>query len=248
MKMKSVIIDDEPMARFLLRSLLEECCPEVCVAGEADCIEDALPLIEKERPHILFLDISMPSGNGFELLEKVYDPARFYTVFVTAYKDHALRALKKGATDFILKPLDPEEVRKGVRKIYNAYSGTLSRMQTFFPMDLDKQITISNNKGFRILKLREIVRIEASDNYTNVFLSDGSRLLTTKTLKDMEGRLNYSWFLRTHKSHLINLFHLVAYLTEDGGTALMSDRSKLPVTRFKMNEIVAYINRFSNEL
>jgi len=248
MKLKSVIIDDESMARYLLRSLIDECCPEVTVAGEAECVDEAIPIIEKERPQILFLDINMPETNGFELLRRLYDSRKYYTVFVSGHKDHALQALKEGASDFLLKPLDPVELRNGVRRIYEDHAAELTNFHGLYPTELDKQITIRHTRGFRLMRLRDIIHIDASDNYTSIHLADGSKLIAARTLKDMETRLAYSWFLRTHKSHLINLYHLVEYLTEDGGMTLMSNGTRLPVARFRMNEIMEYINRCSNDL
>jgi two-component system LytT family response regulator len=246
MQLKAIIVDDEELSRELLHSSLNEYCPEVEVGGEAESVEDAHLLIEKYQPDIVFLDIQMPKMNGFDLIGNT-GAKKFETVFVTAYQQFAINAIKAGAADYLLKPIDVNELKTAVGKLYAKHVKNKKRDYYLFPDDLDKTITIKHIGGFRILQMREIVRLEANDNYTNIFLTGGHKLTVSKTLKEFEQKFQGHWFLRVHKSYIINLFHLKEYLTEDGGQALLSDNKKIPVSRFSMSEIIEYVKRFTGD-
>lgn len=242
MLLRSIIVDDEKLSRDLLHASLEEYCSGIEVGGEAASIEEARPLIEQYEPDVVFLDIQMPNGSGFDL---VADNRKFEVVFVTAYRQFAIHALKAGAVDYLLKPIDTAELKSSVERLYSRHAKNKKRDYFLFPGELDKRISIRHTGGFRVLQLSEITRLEASDNYTRIHLTGGTRLTVCKTLKDFERKLHTDWFLRVHKSYMINLFHLREYLTEDGGVALMSDGEKVPVSRFSMQEIFDHVQRFS---
>jgi two-component system LytT family response regulator len=244
MKMKSLIIDDEALSRTLLRSLLQEYCPQVELIEEASCYEDALELMEKYSPDILFLDIEMPNGDGFEFLHKV-NSRKLMTVFVTAYGKYAIDAVREGAVDYLLKPLTGEVLQATVSNAYNRW--LKEGLHTYLDVnELNRQIAIHHSRGFKVVSLHDIVRLEADNSYTFFYLIGDSKILVTKSISEAAASLLESqWFFRTHRSHVINFFYLKEYLKEDGGYALMQDGKRVSLSRLKMEEFLDQVNRFT---
>ncbi len=252
MKLKAIVVDDEELARKNLTMLLEEYCPTVEVIDAAGNIIEAKEKIESQKPDVVFLDIRMPSGSeGFDLLESI-ENRDFLVVFVTAFKDYALRAFQANAIHYVLKPIDIEDLMDAVKRIgesKNAFSQDPENFNTYFESiknlstSLDTEgygnkVAISHTKGIKLIHIEDIVYLEASGNCTFLYFSDGSRYLDTRTLKIYEGILNPAYFYRIHKSHIINMEYLKEYLNEDGHFAVLKTGKLLPVARNRVSTFV----------
>lgn len=252
MKLRAIIVDDEEFARKNLAMLLEEYCPEVEVIGEASRKEQAKAIIESSQPDVVFLDIRMPSGaEGFELLEEI-EKKDFLVVFVTAFKDYAIRAFNASALYYLLKPIDSDELIAAVQKLiaekekyadapenYSTYFDSLKDLsQNLLQNKTSSRITISHTKGLKIVEDHSIAHLEASGNCTTIYFKDGTRYLDTRTLKTYENLLNPSKFSRVHKSHIINLEILREYVNEDGHFAVLEGGIRVPVARNRVTEFI----------
>ncbi len=251
-RLRAIIVDDEEFARKNLAMMLDEFCPQVEVIGEASRKDQAKAIIESSRPDVVFLDIRMPSGaEGFELLEEIEDK-NFLVVFVTAFKDYAIRAFNANAVHYLLKPIDIEDLEVAVNKVIEmkaSFSSNPENMTNYFTSlktlsdtlvrnKPSNRIAISHSKGLKIVEDDDIVHLEASGNCTTIFFKDKTRFLDTRTLKTYEQILNPEKFSRIHKSHIINLNMLSEYLNEDGHFAVMKDGLRLPIARNRVSEFV----------
>lgn len=252
MKLRAIVVDDEEFARKNLTMLLEEFCPEIEVIGEASRKDQAKAIIESSKPDVVFLDIRMPSGaEGLELLDEI-EEKDFLVVFVTAFKDYAIRAFNASAVYYLLKPIDIEELQQAVQKIIDT-----KRIYTEFPESFDSyyaslknlsenllrnkptnRIAISHTKGLKIVDDQSILHLEASGNCTTIYFKDGTRYLDTRTLKTYESLLDPEKFSRIHKSHIINLNELTEYLNDDGHFAVLKGGLRVPVARNRVTEFV----------
>lgn len=254
-KITAIIIDDEELARENLRMLLNEFCPEVDVIGTGQNVEEARQLIQEKKPEAVFLDIRMPSGEeGLELLEDV-KTNNFQIVFVTAFKEHAIRAFDINSIHYILKPIDIDDLKEAVVKLLNykeLFSQDSSNLETYIEsiknfsdhihyQNESNKITISHAKGIKIIEDNEVLYLEGDGNCTNIHFVDGASFFDTRTLKVYEDILNESKFYRIHKKYIINLSHLTDYLHEDGYFALMQTDIKLPVARARVSEFIKTI-------
>lgn len=252
MKLRALVVDDEEFARKNLTMLLEEYCPEVEVIGEASRKDQAKAIIESSSPDVVFLDIRMPSGaEGFELLEEI-ENKDFLVVFVTAFKDYAIRAFNASAVYYLLKPIDIEELKLAVDKLmdtkkvyqedpenYNTYFDSLKELShNLLNNKQSNRIAISHTKGLKIVDDNTITHLEANGNCTMIYFEDGTRYLDTRTLKVYENLLNPEKFCRVHKSHIINLDRLLEYVNEDGHFAVLKGGIRVPVARNRVTEFV----------
>lgn len=252
MNLKALIIDDEEFARKNLQILLEEHCSDVEVVGDADGKAEALEKIKALQPDVLFLDIRMPSGSeGFELLEEIED-MKILVVFVTAFKDYAIRAFNANAVYYLLKPIDIDELKTAVEKLiesrrifsdapenYTTYYRSLKNLSdTFLRNKPNNRIAISHTKGLKIIEDDSIINLEASGNCTMLHFQDGSRYLDTRTLKIYENLLDPNKFSRIHKSHIINLNYMTDYLNEDGHFVVLKNGERIPVARNRVSDFV----------
>lgn len=254
-RLRALIVDDEEYARKNLMMMLDDFCPEIEVIGEASGKEQAKAIIAASKPDVVFLDIRMPSGaEGFELLDEV-EEKNFLVVFVTAFKDYAIRAFNASAVYYLLKPIDIDDLRLAVEKLVdanNVFGQDPENYVTYFRSlrNLSDQllrnkpnnrIAISHTKGLKIVEDDTIVHLEASGNCTTIYFSDGTRYLDTRTLKIYENILNPAKFFRVHKSHIINMSQLAEYVNEDGHYAVLKNGLKIPVARNRVAEFVKTI-------
>lgn len=250
--LRAIVVDDEDLARKNLTMMLNEYCEEVEVIGEAGNIVDAKSLIENEHPDVVFLDIRMPSGSeGFDLLESI-ENRDFLVVFVTAFKDYALRAFNANAIHYVLKPIDIDDLQMAVNKVIESrktFAANPENFNTYFESiknlsdSMESQgygdkVAISHTKGIKLIDIHDIMYLEASGNCTVLYFADGTRYLDTRTLKIYEGILNPMLFYRIHKSHIINLNFLKEYLNEDGHFAVLKNGKLLPVARNRVSAFV----------
>lgn len=251
-QLRAVVVDDEELARKNLIMMLDTYCPEIDVIGEASNKEDAKSIIESSKPDVVFLDIRMPRGSeGFELLDEL-DNRNFLVVFVTAFKDYAIKAFQANAAHYLLKPIDDEDLRVAVDKLiatketftnnpgnYETYFSSLKNLaDRLLKNQASNRIAISHSKGVKIIEDDDITHIEASGNCSMIYFSDGSRYLDTRTLKIYEEILNSEKFYRIHKSHIINMEFIKEYHSEDGHIIELKNDVRLPVAR---NRVSAFL-------
>ncbi len=236
---RTVIIDDDQLARRGLKRILEQNFGEIEVLGEADSVASGLLLIKSIDPELVFLDIELPDGTGFSLLEKLPE-INFKVVFATSYSDYAITAFKYSAFDYIVKPVLIENVRSTISRISEIPVLQEKQRVEVLRKNLDRNkeddptIALPEINGFTIVKVRDILRCEGERNYSRIFFKDGSSILVSRTLLDFDNLLVPHGFFRIHRSHLISLKNVNRYLKTDGGMVEMTDKTQLPVSpKFK---------------
>lgn len=247
-RLSAIIVDDELSARENLKMLLSKYCELINVIHTFSGAEDAVPMINASKPDVLFLDIAMPNVNGFEMLQLLETIPS--VVFVTAHEQFAMKAIKAAAVDFLLKPVNVEDLKNVQRKLLhlhelirdnNIRENYTSVIKNFINMLQSREpinkITLPDSQGFNILNVKDILYLEGDNNYT-VFHTREKKLTVSKTLKDYEEILHESGFLRIHKSSIINLQHLRNYSTKHGVEAVMSDDKVLSVSRRRTTEFL----------
>lgn len=235
-RIRAVIVDDESHCRETLEQQLAWCCPSVDVITKANHVDEALLAIEKEAPDLVFLDIEMPEKNGFDLIKSL-DAINFEIIFTTAYDEFALEAFRVQAIDYLLKPIEEEQLIKAVEKatFLIQQENTLSQLHNL--MDRlsnqvpDRTIVIPTSDGAEFVKLSEIIQCQADGGYTRISLDDGRTLILSKTLTIVEQLIDQPHFIRTHQSHLINAQYIRRYEAVDGGAIILRDGSRVPVSR-----------------
>ena len=231
-KYTAVIIDDEEDSRSNTRSMLPPSCRKLAVLGEAASGPEGKTKIQALKPHVVFLDINMPGMNGFQMLEGIYN-RDFCVVFLTAYSEHGITAVKAGATDYLLKPLMLSELQGAIRKVVQHYESKPA--VTSGKSENDKNIVlISHSKGFTLVDFKDIVWLEASDNYTNLFLNGQKKIVASKTLKEFEAILPAVDFFRIHRSALINVNYVKEYSNNEGGEVILSDGTHVQVSKARI--------------
>ena len=241
MTLKALIVDDEFYARNNLKILIDEFCPELKIVGLVESAEEARIIIEKEKPDVVFLDIAMPKEDGFSLL-KSYVDRTFSVVFTTAYNEYALKAFKENAIDYLEKPISIDDLQKAVQKVMKVHGSDdqrtpaeLSELVDEAMEDKNDRISVPTRDGYVIIRNTDIIHLEASDNYTMIYLIDGSRHLSSKNIKVYEENLNQEVFFRTHKSHIINVeHHLKEFSRSEGNMAVLTNGINVPIARRKM--------------
>jgi len=231
-------VDDEKFSRENLGTLIDEYCPELEVVGSAASARTARTLVEEFDPDVIFLDINMPNEDGFDFLSSIPDK-NFSVVFATAHNEYGIQAVKAEAVDYLLKPIDIEELQNTSKKLL---LNTLERKYKVkagksIPERIGK-IIINHSQGFSIITLNDIIRLEGDSNYTKIYVKDEQYVITSKTLKELQEILSEPYFYRIHKSHIINLNFLKEYSNEDGGYAIMSDGSKIMISRRRHQEFI----------
>lgn len=240
----TVIIDDEIKSRETLSGILKKYCPEVAIIGEAGNAADGYSLIESLQPQLVFLDVSMPHEDGFELLKR-FKTISFAVIFTTAYEQYAIQAIRACALDFLLKPLDITEVRAAIEKATRnlaqkqdniAIAQLLSNLNN--KKSSHNKLAVPTRDGLDFITLEDIIRLEAESNYTIIYL-DHHKLVSTRHLKEYEDILPGGQFFRAHHSHIINLSHVVAYHKGEGGYVKMSDGSTVDIAKRKKKDFLA---------
>lgn len=250
---RTVLIDDNPHAIQILRNDLGKMFPEVEIVGEAGGVVEGAKVLRKTQPDLLLLDIQMGDGTGFDLLEIVPD-LKFQLIFTTAHDEHAIRAFRFAAVDYLLKPIDPEELRRAVEraKKFMAFSkGVLPGQQEQLPVlkehfhqkETPRTIALHTADKIHIARIEDILRMEASGNYTQVHFTNNTKLLLTKTLKEFSQMLEEAGFLRVHQTHLVNFSHIREFIKTDGGYIVMADGVKVPVAVRKRAEVLERLDR-----
>jgi len=246
--MRAIIIDDEKNNRENLSSLLTQYCPEVELCGEAASVDEAFILVRQLKPDLVFLDIKMPEKDGFELLETL-DEVTFEVIIVTAYNQYALKALKFSAIDYLLKPIDIIELSKAVDKAASKISEKKesNELRNFIrnmkSEPVSRKIALPNHEQVDFVSVSEIIRCEGDNNYTHVYLHNGTKKLVSKTLKEFDELLQEYYFIRIHRSHLVNPDFITSYYKNDGGIIHLSDGARIPVSRSRKKEVLEMLKK-----
>jgi two-component system LytT family response regulator len=239
--MKAILVDDERNALEMLEWMLQKNCPEVEIIAMCDSPLEGLEKIKTLKPDVIFLDIEMPQLNGFDLLERL-GKHESDVIFTTAYNQFAIKAFKVCALDYLLKPIDPEDLKVAVQKALtkkNKVSAEqlemlLSYMKPEKPKS--KRIALTASDHLIFVETEKIIYCESDSNYTIFFLTDGQKIIVSKTLKDVEEILEGSDFFRIHASYLINMKHVSKFTRGDGGYVVMSNNQHITVSRKKKDE------------
>lgn len=235
--MKAVIIDDEKRTRELIAKIIESFDLGIETFPIGENVTSGLKAIEDIHPDIVFLDIQMPDGTGFDLL-KMIPQKNFEVIFITAHEEFAIKAIKFSALDYLLKPIDPEELRKSVEKALESIDNKREESQ-FEALQLNiqpsqkRRLVLKTQESVHVIDLDKIIRCEADRNYTSFYLIDHKKILVSKTLKDYETLLTGHNFLRIQQSHLINLDYVDRYDKANGGSVIMKDGSEVPLSPAK---------------
>ncbi|PQJ31266.1 DNA-binding response regulator [Nonlabens arenilitoris] len=244
MNLKAIIVEDEQISREILKKYLSKYCPNVTILAEASNVDEALQLLRKTEIDLLFLDVEMPFGTAFDLLDRLGN-RDFETVFVTAYDQYAKEALNQQAAYYLLKPIEIDELIKAVDIVKSIKEreeevniGLSIKEQS--NSQLNDKITIPTQEGFEVIPVKDIIYCTADDNYTNVYLSHKHKLVS-KTLKHFEDMLTDKGFCRIHKSHLINASHVTAYKKGKGGSVILGD-IELPVSPSRKLELFKFFS------
>lgn len=241
MELKAIIVEDEKSSRDILRNYLIKYCPNVTLLGEAENIDKALELIRNNELDLVFLDVEMPYGNAFDLLDRVGD-RQFETVFVTAYNQYALEALNAHASSYLLKPISIDKLIEAVDYVLEIKEKENSLQHTVLkPVNskITGKITIPQQNGFEVLEVNEILYCQADDNYTHIYLN-GKKKLVSKTLKYFENLLTESGFARVHKSYLVNVNAIVAYNKGKGGNVVLENGKQILVSPSRKKELLSF--------
>ena len=245
----AVIVEDEKKSAEVLEALVKANCPDVNLLGKAESVTQGVELIKKSTPDLIFLDIEMADGSGFDMLEKL-PGMKFDVIFTTASDAHALRAIKYSAIDYLLKPIDADELKAAIEKIRSKQSSNVNLdnlkflLQNFRkPNEQYTKITLPTGNAYEIVNVKDIIRCEADGSYTSFFLENKKKLLVSASLKHYEDLLPPDDFIRVHHHHLINMNHVVRFLKADGGYAVMSDGTQIEVSRRKKDAFLQRLNR-----
>lgn len=242
--LRTVIIDDDQLSRTILKKTFEKCFENVILEGEADTVASGLDLINRVHPNLVFLDIKLPDGTGFDLIEKL-ENTDFKLIFTTAYSEYAIKAFKYSAFDYIVKPIVPDDIKASLNRINQVSSAsTLPRVRAMrdnlfgSSEDANATIALPELNGFSIVRIDDIERCEGERNYSRIFFKDGTETLVSRTLMEFENLLAHHGFSRIHRSHLINLKNVVRYLKSGGGMVEMKSGEMLKVSSKYKDELL----------
>lgn len=240
---KAILIDDEEHCRESLSIQLARYCPEVSLLAACASAAEGLKAIEQLHPDVVFLDVEMPRMNGFELLQE-FTNIPFGVIFTTGYDAYAIKAIRFSALDYLLKPIDKDELIMAIAKIHAKPVPTINQQFDILleklgdkPVKLQK-IALPSLEGFELVQLEAILRCESDSNYTYVYLKTGRKLLVSRTLKEIEELLEGHSFLRVHHSHVVNLNEIERYVRGEGGYLIMSDQSSVTVSRSRKEALL----------
>ena len=249
MKYKSLIVEDEVLNRDFLKNLLKEFCPQIELAGTAKNVEEAVTFINEQKPDIVFLDIELQSGTGFDILQEVTEH-NFQVIFTTAYDHYAIKAIRFSALDYLLKPINFEELQQAVAKAINniELNAKDNKLEMLIknlqrPKVDDFSISLSTSDGVEYVPLTQIIRLEAKGPYTTFFMKKGQQLMVCKNLKEYEMLLSDHGFFRLHNSYIVNLKEVKKMIKTDGGYAVMNDDSTIAISPKKRDQFIELMSQ-----
>ena len=250
----AVLIDDDSNLRNGMRELLAFYAPDITIVGEAEDVATGVEVMDKLKPQVVFLDIQLNDGTGFDVLEKIAaknGKTTSHIVFITAHEEYAIKAFRFSALDFLLKPVDIDELEIVIAKIRE----TVDKKDNYAHIDLllenirkkvdtYKRIALTTAEGIHLFEVSDIIRCESEDNYTTFYIKNNKPVVISKTLKEYEEMLAEYGFERIHQKHLINLAYLKSYVKRDGGFVVMTDNTELPISPRKKERLKELIKAF----
>lgn len=245
-KIRTVVVDDEENNRINLIELLEAYCTEIEIVGQAKNTSEAFLLIRDVKPELVFLDVEMPGGSGFDLLEMLL-PVEFSVIFATAYDHYAIKAFRFSAVDYLLKPINILELQAAVKKVSDREQQSLvvnNELSNLLENHIQskatvKKIALPTADQLIFTPVSDIIRCEGESNYTHIYLTNGEHILVTRTLKEYDELLREYGFIRTHQSHLVNIQLVKKYIRRDGGVLVMSDDHHVAISRSRKDEVLS---------
>lgn len=246
---KAIIVDDEKRSREIIKEMIARYCPQIEVTGDVASGEEAFGLIAEQHPDLVFLDIEMPYEDGFDFLKR-YENIPFEIIFITAYNQYAIQAIKICALDYLLKPLSITDLKNAVERAKDRISGKHSQLQYELLLQNIRQnrsaehykLAIPSRDGLEFIDIKDIIVLEADGAYTSIRLAGERTLLSTRNLKEYEAILPEALFFRTHHSFIINLNHIRHYHKGEGGYVIMTDRSSVDISKRRKKD---FMERFS---
>ncbi len=240
---RAVIVDADPKARIMIRKAMEAYCPNVTLVDEADRVTSGCPPLMNMNQDLVLLEVKLPDGSGFDLI-KHFDKPDFKVIFITNYIEYAIKGYKFAAVDYILKPIDSEELARAVNRAddlirYEEKLRFKALADNLKAEDKHEKILLKTSEYVHLVLLDEIIRIEADGNYSSFFLEDGRKILISKAIGDYENELIDKGFFRVHKSHIINMNKMIGFSKGEGGDVIMKDGGKVPVASRKRNSLLA---------
>jgi two-component system LytT family response regulator len=250
MKIKTLIVDDETDALNFIDSIIGEYCPKLEVVGKAQSAKEGTKLIIEKVPDLVFLDVEMPQGSGFDLLAN-FPEKTFDVIFITAFNHYAIKAIKFSAVDYILKPININEFIQAVDKVLDkkqkkenkgaSFSALLENVRSAMP----GKLAIPTSEGMEYLNTRNIIRVEADRSYSWFYMTDNRKILVSRNLKEYQELLSDRNFFRTHNSHLVNLEHVKKYIRHEGGAVELDDGTQVPISRGKRDLFLLQMTKFA---
>lgn len=251
---KAIIVEDEIKGLNNLKNLLNKYCKEIKIVAEADSVENAIPLLKdpENSPDVAFLDINLPDGLVFQLLDTL-EYITFDIIFVTAHEQFAIRACNYSSIGYITKPIDPDKLREAVSRVRIDKSNQINERYQMFKKNYHnpnafEKMSISAIDGIYFVNIKDIVRFEAEDNYTHIYLSSGEKITASRTIKAYEEMLSSANFYRVHKRHVINLNYMRKFVKGDGGYLVMDDGMQIEVSRRRRPSFMEQMRRLQEEI
>ena len=241
-RIRAIIVDDEDHCRSSLTKQLEWSCPHVEVIAEGKSAAEGKELVMQHKPDLVFLDIEMPGGSGFDMIHSLPN-IQFKLVFTTAFDEYALQAFKVNAIAYLLKPIDEDELIKTIEKIQieknDVVGKKLEKLMNYLSSENNSgKIALPVSDGLEFISIERILRCEADGNYCTIYLNDGSKMVISKTLKYIADLINQQKFVRVHQSHIINMDYIKKYIRGKNGTIIMDDGSVIPISRAKKDDFL----------
>ena len=247
---RCVLVDDEADSLEVMEMLLKTYCPQVKVEAVCSSAEQGIAAIKQHRPDVVFLDIEMPNMNGFDMLEK-FDTLFFDVVFITAYHQFAIKAFRYSALNYLLKPVDPDDLVETIQRIEKKKTAPLKEQLELLMQSVRNtnqqtisRIALTTSEGMLFVATADIIFCESDSNYTRVALKDGKKILVSKPLKEIDDTLAGPDFYRIHNSFLVNLNHISKYIRGDGGYVVMDDGTSVSISRTRKQEFVELFSKF----
>lgn len=246
--LKIAIIEDEEKSLGFIRSIIEQHCPAAEIIGTATSVQSAVTLLTNVKPALVLSDINLPDGTAFEMLSRL-DEIDFKVIFITAFEEYAIKAIKFSALDYLVKPIDPNELVKAVNKAKEQIEhennslklkALLSNVRDF--SDKLRKIVLKTFDSIYVVDLQDIIRCESDNSYTLFYLKDSRKIMVSNVLKEYDELLADSGFIRVHKSHLVNLNYIDKFIKSDGGYLIMKDGASVPVSQRKRDMIMDFFN------
>ncbi|MCX6328632.1 MAG: LytTR family DNA-binding domain-containing protein [Bacteroidia bacterium] len=249
-KLKTIIVDDEPNAVDFISSIIGEYCPDLEVVGKAYNVSEGIQKIQETKPDLVFLDVEMPNGTGFDLLAH-FPEKDFDVVFITAFNHYAIKAIKFSAVDYILKPINITEFIEAVKSVIRkrstsnihsneGFKALMENLKSAYP----SRLAIPTADGMEYLNPKEIIRIEADRSYSWFYLTGNRKILVSRHLKEFQDLLGDRYFFRSHNSFLINLKYVKKYVRKEGGYIEMQDGAQIPISRNRKDLFLIHMARF----